>query len=64
MICINRQCFEAGYYFLLRSGYSEPISDDQLRKVLEAMVALGFWRIASSLERASAFAASSKSGFR
>jgi K(+)-stimulated pyrophosphate-energized sodium pump len=32
----------AGYYFVLRSGYSEPISDDQLRKVLEAMVALGF----------------------
>ena len=32
----------AGYYFVLRSGYSGPITDDQLRKVLEAMVALGF----------------------
>ncbi len=32
----------AGYYFILRSGYSGPINDDQLRKVLEAMVALGF----------------------
>ena len=32
----------AGYYFVLRSGYSGPINDDQLRKVLEAMVALGF----------------------
>ena len=30
----------AGYYFVLRG--SGPISDDQLRKVLEAMVALGF----------------------
>jgi K(+)-stimulated pyrophosphate-energized sodium pump len=32
----------AGYYFVLRAGYSGPISDEQLRKVLEAMVALGF----------------------
>ena len=32
----------AGYYFVLRGGYSGPITDDQLRKVLEAMVALGF----------------------
>src|SRR5271165_4620791 len=32
----------AGYYFILRSGYGGPINDDQLRKVLEAMVALGF----------------------
>ncbi|HBK08520.1 MAG TPA: sodium-translocating pyrophosphatase, partial [Acetobacteraceae bacterium] len=32
----------AGYYFVLRAGYSGPITDDQLRKVLEAMVALGF----------------------
>src|SRR6201992_771515 len=32
----------AGYYFVLRGGYGDPISDDQLRKVLEAMVALGF----------------------
>jgi K(+)-stimulated pyrophosphate-energized sodium pump len=32
----------AGYYFILRGGYSAPITDDQLRKVLEAMVALGF----------------------
>jgi K(+)-stimulated pyrophosphate-energized sodium pump len=30
------------YYFVLRSAYSGPITDDQLRKVLEAMVALGF----------------------
>src|ERR1700734_44477 len=30
----------AGYYFILRGGYSGPINDDQLRKVLEAMVAL------------------------
>ena len=30
----------AGYYFVLRG--SGPIGDDQLRKVLEAMVALGF----------------------
>ncbi|WP_428534606.1 sodium-translocating pyrophosphatase [Rhodopila sp.] len=30
----------AGYYFVLRG--SGPIDDDQLRKVLEAMVALGF----------------------
>src|SRR5271167_1399295 len=28
----------AGYYFVLRGGISGPISDDQLRKVLEAMV--------------------------
>src|SRR3984885_12281306 len=32
----------AGYYFILRGGYGGPINDDQLRKVLEAMVALGF----------------------
>lgn len=32
----------AGYYFILRGGYSGPITDEQLRKVLEAMVALGF----------------------
>jgi K(+)-stimulated pyrophosphate-energized sodium pump len=32
----------AGYYFTLRGAYSETISDDQLRKVMEAMVALGF----------------------
>ncbi len=32
----------AGYYFVLRAGYTGPITDDQLRKVLEAMVALGF----------------------
>ena len=32
----------AGYYFVLRAGYSGPITDEQLRKVLEAMVALGF----------------------
>src|ERR1700728_1278382 len=32
----------AGYYFVLRGGYSGPITDDELRKVLEAMVALGF----------------------
>src|SRR5580698_9478859 len=32
----------AGYYFVLRGGIAGPISDDQLRKVLEAMVALGF----------------------
>src|ERR1700742_2147015 len=32
----------AGYYFVLRGAYSGPITDDQLRKVLEAMVALGF----------------------
>ena len=32
----------AGYYFVLRSDFSGPITDDELRKVLEAMVALGF----------------------
>ena len=32
----------AGYYFVLRAGYTGPLTDDQLRKVLEAMVALGF----------------------
>ena len=32
----------AGYYFVLRHGYGEVINDDQLRQVLEAMVALGF----------------------
>jgi K(+)-stimulated pyrophosphate-energized sodium pump len=32
----------AGYYFVLRAGYSGAITDEQLRKVLEAMVALGF----------------------
>ena len=32
----------AGYYFWLRSGFTAPITDDQLRKILEAMVALGF----------------------
>jgi len=32
----------AGYYFILRDAYGEVIDDDQLRKVLEAMVALGF----------------------
>jgi K(+)-stimulated pyrophosphate-energized sodium pump len=32
----------AGYYFVLRSGTTGPMTDDQLRKVLEAMVALGF----------------------
>src|SRR6195952_2314471 len=32
----------AGYYFFLRAGYSDAMTDDQLRKVLEAMVALGF----------------------
>ncbi len=32
----------AGYYFVLRGAYSGPITDDELRKVLEAMVALGF----------------------
>ena len=30
------------YYMLLRSGYGAAITDDELRKVLEAMVALGF----------------------
>jgi K(+)-stimulated pyrophosphate-energized sodium pump len=32
----------AGYYFFLRSSYGAAISDDDLRRVLEAMVALGF----------------------
>ncbi len=32
----------AGYYFILRGLYGPDITDDQLRKVLEAMVALGF----------------------
>jgi K(+)-stimulated pyrophosphate-energized sodium pump len=32
----------AGYYFVLRGGFAGPITDDQLRKVLESMVALGF----------------------
>jgi len=32
----------AGYYFFLRAGYGANITDDQLRKVLEALVALGF----------------------
>ncbi|MSP03141.1 MAG: sodium-translocating pyrophosphatase [Acetobacteraceae bacterium] len=32
----------AGYYFVLRAGHGAAITDDQLRKVLEAMVALGF----------------------
>ena len=32
----------AGYYFILRGGYGAAITDDQLRHVLEAMVALGF----------------------
>jgi K(+)-stimulated pyrophosphate-energized sodium pump len=32
----------AGYYFWLRGTFTGPITDDQLRKVLEAMVALGF----------------------
>jgi K(+)-stimulated pyrophosphate-energized sodium pump len=32
----------AGYYFVLRGLYGAGITDDQLRKVLEAMVALGF----------------------
>ncbi len=30
------------YYLILRSGYGANITDDQLRNVLEAMVALGF----------------------
>ena len=30
------------YYLILRSGYGPAITDDELRKVLEAMVALGF----------------------
>jgi K(+)-stimulated pyrophosphate-energized sodium pump len=32
----------AGYYFVLRGGFAGPITDDELRKVLESMVALGF----------------------
>jgi K(+)-stimulated pyrophosphate-energized sodium pump len=32
----------AGYYFILRGGVHSAISDQDLRKVLEAMVALGF----------------------
>ncbi|OJW31392.1 MAG: sodium-translocating pyrophosphatase [Rhodospirillales bacterium 69-11] len=32
----------AGYYFILRANYGPDITDDQLRHVLEAMVALGF----------------------
>jgi K(+)-stimulated pyrophosphate-energized sodium pump len=32
----------AGYYMYLRSRYAADISDDNLRRVLEAMVALGF----------------------
>ncbi len=32
----------AGYYFVLRSGYGAAITDEELRRVLEAMVALGF----------------------
>jgi K(+)-stimulated pyrophosphate-energized sodium pump len=32
----------AGYYFILRSGFGATLSDDDLRKVLEPMVALGF----------------------
>ena len=32
----------AGYYFILRSRYGAGITDDELRRVLEAMVALGF----------------------
>ncbi len=32
----------AGYYFVLRGSYGAAITDDELRKVLEAMVALGF----------------------
>jgi K(+)-stimulated pyrophosphate-energized sodium pump len=32
----------AGYYFVLRGSYGAGITDDQLRRVLEAMVALGF----------------------
>jgi K(+)-stimulated pyrophosphate-energized sodium pump len=32
----------AGYYFILRASYGAGITDDQLRRVLEAMVALGF----------------------
>src|ERR1700744_1752665 len=31
-----------GYYFILRGSAFGPITDDQLRRVLEAMVALGF----------------------
>src|SRR6185437_7468336 len=32
----------AGYYMFLRNSYGPNISDDNLRHVLEAMVALGF----------------------
>jgi len=32
----------AVYYIILRSGYGAAITDDQLRHILEAMVALGF----------------------
>ncbi|HET6237422.1 MAG TPA: sodium-translocating pyrophosphatase [Acetobacteraceae bacterium] len=32
----------AGYYFILRAEYGAGITDEQLRRVLEAMVALGF----------------------
>jgi K(+)-stimulated pyrophosphate-energized sodium pump len=32
----------AGYYFILRGSYGAAITDDELRRVLEAMVALGF----------------------
>jgi K(+)-stimulated pyrophosphate-energized sodium pump len=32
----------AGYYMILRGQYGATITDDELRKVLEAMVALGF----------------------
>jgi K(+)-stimulated pyrophosphate-energized sodium pump len=32
----------AGYYFFLRASYHGALSDEDLRKVLEAMVALGF----------------------
>jgi K(+)-stimulated pyrophosphate-energized sodium pump len=32
----------AGYYFALRGGYNSAVTDLELRKMLEAMVALGF----------------------
>ncbi|HEY3846840.1 MAG TPA: sodium-translocating pyrophosphatase, partial [Acetobacteraceae bacterium] len=32
----------AGYYFFLRGSYGAAITDEELRRVLEAMVALGF----------------------
>ncbi|MGE4047496.1 MAG: sodium/proton-translocating pyrophosphatase, partial [Acetobacteraceae bacterium] len=32
----------AGYYLVLRAGYGPQMTDEQLRHVLEAMVALGF----------------------